>query len=369
MFDNPDMLTSSRTKADASSPRFCCYRLDPILDPRWGQLVERHPLASVFHSVPWLRALQRTYGYKAEAFTTSPPSSELKNGMVFCHVDSWLTGRRLVSLPFSDHCEPLCDSTEDIEFLIRYLQSTFEHEGWKYFQVRPIHRDLSKIDGIPCLPAEEYFLHKLDLRPDLDELFRGFDKDSVQRRIQRAKRAGLVEKCGRSKDLLRDFYALFLMTRRRQRVPPTPYGWFRNLVDELGEALEIRMAYKEKTPVVAIITLRFGDVVTYKYGCSDERFNRYGATPLLLWQAIVSAKSQGATEFDFGRTQQENAGLLAFKNRWVPQPARLVYWQYPYATNREAGSQWRTKLATHCFSLMPQIIQTSIGKLLYRHVG
>src|SRR5215467_14482639 len=86
-----------------------CYQLDPIKDLRWAALVEKHPHASVFHSVAWLQALRNTYGYEPVVFTTSPPHAELTNAMVFCRIESWLTGRRLVSLPFSDHCEPLCD--------------------------------------------------------------------------------------------------------------------------------------------------------------------------------------------------------------------------------------------------------------------
>src|SRR6266480_325738 len=105
---------SSPVPARAIQPvsRLCCYQLDPTRDSRWAELVERHPRASVFHSVGWLKALQRTYKYEPAAFTTSSSAGDLKNGLVFCHINSWLTGRRLVSLPFSDHCEPLCDWTD-----------------------------------------------------------------------------------------------------------------------------------------------------------------------------------------------------------------------------------------------------------------
>src|SRR5216110_3070476 len=86
------------------------YTLDPLLDPRWPEFLERHASASIFHSRGWLEALRRTYGYEPIAYTTSPPTVDLANGLVFCRIDSWLTGRRLVSLPFSDHTEPLVDS-------------------------------------------------------------------------------------------------------------------------------------------------------------------------------------------------------------------------------------------------------------------
>jgi len=346
------------------------YLVDPTKDARWVELVERHPRASVFHTVGWLEALRRTYGYEPVAFTTSSPTSDLKNGLVFCRINSWLTGRRLVSLPFSDHCEPLCDSADDENLLIRHLQTAVERQGWKYIEVRPINGNFGQTGaGIAFLSSATYFLHRLNLRPDLNELYRGLDKDCVQRRIQRAERASLVEKCGRSDDLLKEFYALFVITRGRHNVPAIPFGWFRNLIHCLDEAVEIRLAYKDKTPIAAILNLQFRDVVYYKYGCCDSRFNNFAATPWLLWRAIAAGKSRGANELDMGRTEDDNAGLLAFKNHWDPQPKRLVYWRFPSVSSLDSIGGWKLKMAKSIFSCMPNRLLTMTGDLLYRHIG
>jgi hypothetical protein len=346
------------------------YEVDPTHDLRWTELVERHPKASVFHTVAWLETLRRTYGYEPVVFTTSSPTSELKNGLVFCRVNSWLTGRRLVSLSFSDHCEPLYDSAEDLNFLIRHLQTASKPQGWKYVELRPINGNFGQTgDGMEFRPATRYFLHRLRLRPDLNDLFRAFDRDSVQRRIQRAEQAGLVEKCGRSDDLLKKFYSLFVITRGRHRLPPIPFAWFQNLIQCQGKALEIRVAYKDEIPIAAILTLRFRDVLYYKYGCSDARFNKYGATPWLFWKAIAAGKSNGAMEFDMGRTEEHNAGLLAFKNHWVSQPEPLIYWRFPQKSSTDLADSWKLTLAKHMFSYMPHRILTIVGKLIYRHIG
>ena len=347
-----------------------CFQLDPLQDPRWARLVNKHSRSAVFHTVPWLQALHDTYGYEPVVFSTSAPGVELENGILFCRINSWLTGRRLVSLPFSDHCEPLCDSTTDLKFLIGYLQAFVQREKSKYFEVRPITENLSRVGNeIGCTPAATYFLHRLDLHPDLADLFRSLDYDSVQRRIQRANRAELVEKCGRSDDLLAQFYTLFTATRRRQHVPPNPYAWFRNLIDCQKDALKIRLAYKGEIPIAAILTLQFRNIVYYKYGCSDTRFNKFAATPWLFWKAITAAKLNGASEFDMGRTQEDNPGLLAFKNHWVPHPERLTYWRYPHAPPLDAVGGWKLRLAKRAFSIMPKSLLTKIGQLMYRHIG
>src|SRR5712691_4915854 len=113
------------------------YQIDPLRDPRWAQFAERHPRASVFHTPGWLMALRRTYGYEPVVYTTTPPGTELTNGVILCRVYSRITGRRLVSVPFSDHCEPLVDRPEDLECLVHSLKRDRPKEGWKYVEIRP----------------------------------------------------------------------------------------------------------------------------------------------------------------------------------------------------------------------------------------
>src|SRR5215469_11256850 len=88
--------------------------LDPSSDARWLSFVNRHARATVFHRVPWLKALCQTYGYRSIVFGRVSPSGELLGGVLFCEIRSWMTGNRLVSLPFSDHCEPLVESPEEL---------------------------------------------------------------------------------------------------------------------------------------------------------------------------------------------------------------------------------------------------------------
>ena len=348
----------------------CVRTVNPLSDQRWDDLVARHPKASAFHQRSWLEALALTYGYEPVVFTTSSPASELENGLVFCRIKSWLTGSRLVSLPFSDHCEPICDSVEEMSALICGSQASFDFKHGEYLEVRPTSEDFGRSgEAMGFRPAARYSLHLIDLRPDVDDLFRGLDKDSIQRRIKRAERAGLVERFGPSDELLRHFYGLFVITRNRHNLPPPPYAWFQNLLHCQGKALEIRVAYLDEIPIAAILTLRFRKVCYFKYGCSDARFNKFAATPWLLWNAIVAAKSNGALEFDMGRTQEDNAGLLAFKNHWVSRHKQLTYWKFPGTPSLGLADSRMLKMAKRVFSHMPQRLLVATGRLVYRHIG
>jgi len=289
------------------------HELHPLGDPRWEEFLERHPQASVFHTPGWLEALRRTYGYEPFVVTTAAPGEELKNGIVFCRVKSWLTGNRAVSLPFADHCQPLVESPESLATLLAGLREEQTRANWKYIELRPFQ-------GIPglgtgasglgpdtgygtteaglgtggnhpqgdtaCLcttipeircslrrfvvgrvntciimrpsflvaapprcasvvksfgESAKFHFHTLDLRPDLDSLYRGLHKSCVRRKIQRAEQENLAYEEGRSEAILAKFYHLLLLTRRRHQLPPQPLGWFRNLLDCLGDRARIHL--------------------------------------------------------------------------------------------------------------------------------
>src|ERR1035437_3847240 len=199
------------------------YCLDPLSDRRWVPFLDRHADASVFHTPSWLEALKSTYQFQPVAFTTSPPGSELQNAVVFCRIGSWLTGRRMVSLPFSDHCQPLVRDEESFRSLLSSLQVSFEREKWKYIEMRPLYWPPPAVQSdLPVSPGDRFHFHRLDLRPDLGSLFRGFHKSCIQRKIRRAERENLTYEEGRSTALLDRFYRLLVCTRRRHRLPPQP---------------------------------------------------------------------------------------------------------------------------------------------------
>lgn len=343
------------------------YKIDPLEDPRWAEFLERHPRASVFHTPGWLEALCRTYGYEPVAYTTSPPGAELANGIAFCRIQSWLTGHRLVSLPFSDHCEPLVDSPEDLSELLGFLQSDLRKQTWKYIEIRPLSLPVRTELGFEN--SQTFCFHKLDLRPTAEELFRSLHKDCVQRKIRRAEREALSFEEGRSEELLSKFYHLLLLTRRRQQLPPHPRAWFHNLTDCLSDTVKIRVASKDGLPVASIVTLSYKDVLVYKYGCSDARFHNLGATPFLFWKAIQEAKDQGLQEFDLGRSDNENSGLIAFKGHWGAARFPLTYLRYSTRPSRTASGSWGVQVAKQVFARMPSSLLTATGKLLYKHIG
>lgn len=341
------------------------FALNPVRDSRWQVLLSKHPASSVFHSTEWLSALQSAYGYEPVVYTTCEPSAELTSGIVFCKVRSWLTGRRLVSLPFSDHCDPLMDRVSECEDLLSGLREVVDGGQWDYFEVRPNRLEC----GIDDLygRSDRYYWHSVDLCPSIDSIFRNFHQ-SVRRKIRRSEREGLAYEEGSSERLLEQFYRLLVDTRRRKLLPPQPMDWFRSLIASFGEKLKIRVASKEGMPIASILTLDFKNTVVYKYACSDAEMHSLGGVALVLWNTIQQAKASGLEVLDLGRTDRSNQGLASFKERWGGVRSNLCYFRYPKGLPPQPNS-WKQRAVERIVRISSDRMLVAMGSLLYRHIG
>jgi hypothetical protein len=354
-------------KAEMLSTEHAVRTLDPLADQRWPEFLARHPQASIFHTPEWLQALQSTYGYKPVVFTTSK-EGELSNGVVFCHVRTWLTGNRLVSLPFSDHCQPLA-AGDDLKAILRFLHDQRSAECRKYTELRPV-ADEGMFEDQPYFGVGEAFsFHTIDLRPDLETIYCGFHDSCVRRKVKRAEREKLTLESGNSKDLLDKFRHLLLLTRRRHKLPPQPAEWFGNLVRCLGDRLAIHLLSKDGAPAASILTLSYKNCLMYKYGCSDAKFHNLGGMPLLFWKAIQQGKQMGMEQFDLGRSAPDDPGLCAFKGHLGAVASKLRYYRDPAPHPKKESDQSRMQWARQALARLPEPVLVGAGRLLYRHLG
>ena len=93
------------------------------------------PGHSFFHSSAWARVLKDSYGYTPLYFAT------IKNGQFttlvpVMEVNSFITGKRGVSLPFTDYCEPIINANVEFVDLFNSLIEYGKKRGWKYVEIR-----------------------------------------------------------------------------------------------------------------------------------------------------------------------------------------------------------------------------------------
>jgi len=346
------------------------YRFDPLQDERWAHFLQNHPKATAFHTPAWLQAVCKTYGYDCFGLTTTRPGSDLTNGMVFCRIGSWLTGSRLVSIPFADHCDPLLENPEDLHSILEWIALESSQARYKYVEVRPLDSHL--VSGCQSRFREdaEFRIQLLDLRPSADDLFQSFSKHSVQRQIRKAEKGELRYEKGNSDKLLEKFYCLMVLTRRRHHVPPQPIAWYRNLLTAFGDQASIRVISLKDAPIASMLTLSYGNSMIYKYGCSDVRYNKLAGNALLFWRTIRDAKEDGKKVFDMGRSDLDNPGLINFKTNWGTTNSTLRYWRFPRISSaRKTGESRVRAIGGTILSRLPDRWLIAVGAALYRHAG
>jgi CelD/BcsL family acetyltransferase involved in cellulose biosynthesis len=342
--------------------------ITPLEDPRWSRFVDLHPKASIFHTREWMAALKKTYGYSPFVIAMISQSGEIGAAIPVCAVESWLTGKRLISLPFADHCEPLVHSSSEMLDLMAALEVISREGKYNYVELRPLSNSFGEENsGLHACESASYSHHVVDLRPNIPELFGRLHASCVRRKIRRAEQQRLAYESGRSEEMVQRFYRLMVMTRRRHSLFPQPIVWFQNLAREFGEKLTVHLAREADDTVAGIITIQHGDKLVYKYGASDETRHALGGMPFLFWNAMLRGKSAGATEFDLGRTDDENRTLSTFKERLGADSERLRYFCLP--PSRRPKSQLRVRGFVRFFTHLPGPFCCAAGKLLYRHAA
>ncbi len=343
------------------------YIINPLLDNRWDNLLSWHPRASVFHQRGWLQALAQTYGYEPYVMTNTPPGEPLKNGIVLCHVSSWMTGARLVSLPFADHCDPLWNEPAASDNWIDCLWNEWDRSHSRYLELRPL---IGLHPGRHALQPEKcYWHHELSLEGSLNEIVARMHKNSFRKKIQRAERESLTYDEGRSETLVEEFYRLMVMTRKRHHLLPQPCLWFKNLVNFMGSNLQIALARRNGLAIAGLLTLRHGSKIVYKYGCSDANYHHLGGMPFLFWKLIEQCKASSVEKIDLGRSDIDNPGLVSFKDRMGASKKLMTYYRYSNDPNEKAATSWKSGVPWGFFSWMPDACLSVAGTMLYKHMG
>jgi CelD/BcsL family acetyltransferase involved in cellulose biosynthesis len=338
--------------------------IDPIGDPDWLAFVESCPTAEVFHHPRWLELLRSQYGYGFQACCVGDGDG-IEAGIPIARIESRLTGRRLVSLPFSDICSPLARDA-DPAALDALGQALVEESGRAGLDLT-VHGSLPGAPG--AFVQHGFFRHLLPLASDPAEVEQRYSKSQIKRGIKKAKREGLRFERRTDEDALDAFYALHVKTRRKLGVPTQPKRFIRRFEELFAAGMGfVGLIFDGEQPIAAAVFLTWNGTVTYKYGASDAR--KLGKRPnnLLFSEVIRWACETGFHTLDFGRTDIDNEGLRAFKRSWGASEVEL---SYTYVMDREPSleSGLRDRVMGATIQRSPALVSRLAGEALYRHFG
>jgi hypothetical protein len=340
--------------------------IDPTEIESWDDQVRGLPGCSFFHSSAWANLLKEAYGYRPLYFSVMD-SGRLKAVTPMMEVDSMITGKRGVSLPFSDYCEPLVPDLETNKALFEHIREYGAANKWKYIEIRG-----GEGYSDNAIPSSCVLKHVLELSKDEDLLlasFRKGTKSAIKKAISDGKLQMITSE---SEDALKEFYRLNSITRKRHGLPPQPYYYFRKLYDVLisrGHGFIVLASFENRI-IASGVFLHFGQQAVYKYGASDAEHQQLRPNNLVVWEAIRWYCSKGYKSFDFGRTEPDNEGLRIFKSGWSTQESKVRYFRYDLGRNAFVkNGQGVNPLLTKFMNKLPVPILELMGKVLYKHMG
>jgi len=333
-------------------------------DERWAPYLSANQLANVFHHPAWSYLLAESYSYEPFVLAAFNSEGDILGGIPLIGIRSIFNKKRLVSLPFTDHCPPLFASYSALQVLTDHMVTLSKEDRISRIELR---------SDYPLLPGmhrcSDYVLHRVRLAPDESEVSSRI-KPKHFRQVKVAEERGVQIKRGVDTGFVRQFYHMHMLTRRRKGVPVQPWKFFELLVQHITQQGLgfVLLAYKDQECVAGAVFLNWNKTLIYKYSASIEKARQLLAMDLLLWTAIQWGCENGYEWMDMGRTDKEDQGLRYFKRRWGAEEIPLYYCTISEDVQKPSSGEWAER-AKPIIQRSPPWVCRAAGELLYRHFG
>lgn len=339
--------------------------VDPRTDGLWCQFVQQAP-STVFHSPSWIQVICETYGWEAHAYVLLDDGGVAKAGLPFCRIEDML-GERIVTLPFSDHCDPLVADADSWRNLVDRLIP--EHCP---VTVRCLFNTLPLADKRFAL-AKEAKWHRLDLRPDPGALWDAMH-DSTHRAIRKSQREGLSVRLGSNEEDLRSFYEMHLKVRKyKYGLLAQPYSFFQNIWRRFVETQQgfLLLAVHNGRIVAGDFFLIWKDTLYYKFNASLHDDLSCRPNDLLIWESIQHGKGMGLSYLDFGLSDIDQEGLIRYKRKFGTEEKTISFLRFspnggPTRVEKEIRELLGKLTSNFTDQLVPDSITERAGEDLYR---
>jgi len=281
-------------------------------------------------------------------------------------VKSAITGRRGVSLPFTDYCEPIIAGSIKFQDILDRIIQYGKIVNWEFIELRGGEKFLPG-----ALSSSRFLGHRLDISREDNEIYSAF-KDTFKRNIKKAYASGVSVQFSDTKEAVKEFYRLNCITRKRHGLPSQPYRFFRKVYEHIISKDQgvVALASHAGKFIAGAVFFHFGEKALYKYGASDMEYRNLRPNNLVMWEAIRWCRERGFKTLSLGRTEMENQGLRQFKLALGAEEYTIKYYRYDlksgsFVAEPEKVSAFQAKM----LNKLPVFMLKIIGKVYYRHAG
>lgn len=339
--------------------------VDPLQHPKWNAWVERFPSAHFFHGQNWAQVLRDTYGH-TPLYLCELSSDGITAALPLMEVRSALTGRRGVSIPFTDFCPALGAEEGRGRELVEAAMAEGRRRGWRYYERRN-----GSDGGAEVTPSLSFWGHEVDLTSGAEKMFEKMDS-SGRRAIRKAEKANFKVEFERSEEAMAKYFEMHCQTRRGHGLPPQPWKFFANIQKCMmaGGYGEIGLVYSEGKAVAGAVYFWIGKKVMYKFGASDSEARAERPNNLLMWKAMERYGSKGFEALHLGRTSLIHDGLRRFKLGFGAREERIDFCKFDFKKGEFLREEDKVEgWFNRVFEKMPEFALRLAGKMLYPHLS
>jgi CelD/BcsL family acetyltransferase involved in cellulose biosynthesis len=340
--------------------------VDPTTDQLWERLLATRS-SDVFHAPGWLRVLRSTYGFPIEARILVDHTAVPLAGFVYSPIAD-LMDPRVVSLPFTDFCDPLVsDSTQWAAVSEGVLA-----DGNRV-HMRCLHSSVPLSDPLLTCTGRARW-HAVDLARPSDVIWGEIDS-SARRSIRKARKEGVEVRAGKGIDDLRAFFELHLRVRKNKYgLLAQPWPFFENIWNHLlsQDHGVLMLAERGGELLGGVLFLEWSDTLYYKFNASDSEQLAVRPNDLVIWSGIEHALARGLRRLDFGLSDWDQEGLVRFKRKYATEEKTIHMLQHmpPGAPSvREVEARALLPQITELLTgpEIPDSVTAQAGAILYRY--
>ncbi|MGH3718873.1 MAG: GNAT family N-acetyltransferase [Pseudonocardiaceae bacterium] len=339
-------------------------RTDPRSDPRW-RLLALGPSGSVFTSPPWINAVCATYGFIPAGAIRLDEDGHPRAGLAWVPISD-MRGDRVSSLPFSDRAEPLTDNQVDWKALVDGVITAAAPLTLRCFA------DAVPVGDPRFEQIAEAAWHGTPLNGGVEGVRQRLSQHA-RRNIAISERDGVRVEAHTGRDAVHRFHGLHVALRKRKyRLLAQPVELFDHIWDAFtrDDAIVTMLAHVGDELIAGAIFLTWGDTLYYKFGASLHDHLALRPNDAIFWAGIRWGVQRGARVVDWGLSDLDQPGLIAYKRKWATDQRRIV-------TLRAGGEHARgdsqagamlgelTRLLTD--DSVPDEVTRQAGTLLYRY--
>jgi FemAB-related protein (PEP-CTERM system-associated) len=328
---------------------------------RWDAFVITCRDATHFHRAGWQEIIESVFRHRTH-FLYAEEAGRIVGVLPLAHVDSWLFGAALVSLPFAVYGGVAADSPEAANALEDEAQALARRLGVRHLELRNVsvrHADW---------PTQDlYVTFRKEILPDVEANMLAIPRKQ-RAMVRKGAKHGLASEIDGDANR---FYVLFSDNVHRHGTPALPKLYFEALLRVFGNDCEVlTVVDKDGAPLSSVLSFYFRDEVLPYYAGDDVAARETAANDFKYWELMRRACERGLKTFDYGRSKKDT-GPYSFKKNWgfVPQPLHYEYRLYrgdAIPQNNPANPKYRAFIGL--WRRLPRAVANRLGPHIVRHI-